>query len=899
MGRFFDGWSYYKGSHNEGRILLVWKSNILLVDIIQESDQYVHTLIKESQSKREYCVTFVYGRNTVLERVQLWQDLSCLKFPVAPWLMAGNFNSIFKYDDRCGGRPVATTELIDAQRWKAYGLADELRSIGSHFTWTNNQSDGARIYSKLDRVFKNEEWIDLFQASVAVKQWDIFSDHCYCLIKVIQEVNFGFKPFRFYNMWMEHERFKVTVMQSWTRPVAVRGFDGILVKLKRLSHVLRQFNKYKIGDVERNFQMANDNYNQAQVQLQQNPHSSEFQAEEKQALDNLVQNSRLYDSFLRKKSKVNWLKFGDDNTTFFHACLKQRKEVNRIASFVSDNGQLVENYEEVVAHFLFHFRSVLGSQSKASGSIHKDCFVHGNILSLEHQLALIKPFTKKDVKNAMFSIGSIKSLGPDGYGSGFFKSMWNEIGDDISAAVLGFFQQGILPKGLNNALLSLIPKVANPTKDAIHATQSKDFKFHPRCKNLNLVSLCFADDMVIFCKGNNTSIQIIQQCFQAFSVVSGLTANLEKSRVYFGGLTETKTKDILKDLHFVEGEFPLKYLGVPLRPTKWRGGDCANIIQKIKLKLHHWANRHLSFAGKAQLIHSVLLGIRAFWMSIFLLPKSVIAEIDHLCRRFLWETSREGAKWNMVLLAKYIWAVSTKQDILWVKWIDVVYLKGQSIWEYNLQTNVSWYWRKLIKLKSVINGEMLDKAMVNNKLKTSKLYLQLVNKERVPFAHVVWCNLTLPKHRFVLWQASLRHLLTRDNLLRCHLQLASILCPICELQQECHEHLFFQCQFSQQVRNRVAGWLGRDVWPMHYHGWVEWIVGKPKGIQQKVLAAGLATSVYLVWWNRNQCLFNYFSVSVNKAVTQVQNCLKARVSNVSKAKLKSKNLVFLENLNLL
>ncbi|XP_062088587.1 uncharacterized protein LOC133795153 [Humulus lupulus] len=896
----------------------------------------------------------------------------------------GDFNSVFEYGDRCGGRPVTSSELIDAQRWKGYGLADELRSIDSQFTWTNNQSDGARIYSKLDRIFKNEEWSDLFPTSVAVKQWDILSNHCFCLIKVIQEVISGFKPFRFYNMWVDHDRFKATVLQCWKRSVAVGGFDGILVKLKRLSHVLRRFNKSEIGDVERNFQMAKE---------------------------------KLYDSFLRQKSKINWLKFGDDNTAFFHACLKQRKEVNRIASFVSDNGQLVENYEEV-------------------------------------------------------------SPSPDGYGSGFFKAMWNEIGDDISTAVLGFFQQGIIPKGLNNALLSLIPKVANPTKAVdyrpiaccntlykciskmmcerlkvvlpllihqnqgafikdrllaynilifqdilkgykrknisprcvmkinlskaydsidwhyleeilasfcfpnqfinwnmlclkdssysilmngrvqgcftgrrglkqgdpispllfvlvmefftrmlIHATQNRDFKFHPRCRRLKLVSLCFADDLVIFCKGNNASVQIIQQCFKDFSAASGLTANLEKSRVYFGGLTETETKIILKDLHFAEGEFPLKYLGVPLRPTKWRVGDCANIIQKIQLKLHHWSNRHLSFAGKAQLIHSVLLGIRAFWMSIFLLPKSVINEIDHLCRRFLWGTSRwnenrskfhitawdqvclpkhlggigfrDGTKWNMVLLAKYIWAVSTKQDILWVKWVDVVYLKGQSIWDYNLQTDVSWYWRKLIKLRSVINGEMLEKVMVQNKLKTSKLYSQLVNTDKVPFAHVVWCNLTLPKHRFILWQASLGHLLTRDNLLRCHLQLASTLCPICELQQECHEHLFFQCQFSQQVRNRVASWLGREVSPVHYHGWIEWMKGKPKGIQQKVFAAGLAASVYLVWWNRNQCMFNYFSVSVNKAIAQLQDCLKTRVSSVSKAKLKSKDLVFLKNLNLL
>ncbi|XP_062080610.1 uncharacterized protein LOC133785381 [Humulus lupulus] len=810
MSRFFDGWNYFKGSLCEGRILLVWRSSLLFVDVIQESDQIVHTVIKEHHSKRVYCVTFAYGRNLVQERAQMWLDLSCLSFPVAP---LASFNTVFEFEDRKGGRSVTSAELVDAQRWRGHGLADELGSIGSQYTWTNNQTADARIYSKIDRVFKNEEWLDLFPASVAVKQWDMLSDHCYCIIKLFQEVFTGFKPFRFYNMWVEHNKFKSTVMQSWQKPVAVGGFTGVLMKLQRLSHVLRRFNKSDFGDVESNFQMAKMLYNQAQA--------------------------------------------------YFHACLKQRKEINRIASYVFDNGQLVEKYEEVVDHFLHHFRNVLGSQSKASGSIHMDCFVHG----------------------------SIKSSGPDGYGSGFFKAMWNEIGDEVSEAVLGFFQQGILPKKLNNALLSLIPKIANPTKaveyrptaccntlykciskmmcerlkrvlpflvhqnqgafikdrllahnilifqdilkgykrkhisprcvmkvdlskaydsidwhcleailtvicfpkqfinwilvclrDAsysillngrvqgcftgrrglkqgdlispllfvlvmefftrmlIRATQNRDFKFHPRCRRLNLVSLCFADDLVIFCKGHNASVQVIKQCFNEFSEVSGLTANLDKSRVYFGGLTEVETKDILRDLHFAEGDFPLKYLGVPLRPTKWRAGDCATIIQKIQLKLFHWSNRHLSYAGRAQLIQSVLLAIRSFWMSIFLLPKSVINEIDSPCRRFLWGTSKgndnrsklhltawhqvclpkclggiefkEGANWNMVLLAKYIWAVSTKQDILWVKWIDSVYLKGQYFWEYNNQSDVSWYWRKLIKMRAFISKEMIDKAIV-------------------------------------------------------------------------------------------------------------------------------------------------------------------------------------------
>lgn len=185
--------------------------------------------------------------------------------------------------------------------------------------------------------------------------------------------------------------------------------------------------------------------------------------------------------------------------------------------------------------------------------------------------------------------------------------------------------------------------------------------------------------------------QVIQNCFNSLGRVSGLTVNVEKSRAYFGGVNEAEIREILKDIRFAEG-VSSQILGVPLCPTKWKAGECAAILRMIYLKLHHWSNRHLSFVGKTQLIQSVLMGLRAFWMSIFLLPKSVISEIDHLCRKILWGASnanenrsklhftrwdqvclpkqfggldfKEGTKWNMVLLAKYLWAVSSKQDIL-------------------------------------------------------------------------------------------------------------------------------------------------------------------------------------------------------------------------------------------
>ncbi|XP_062113702.1 uncharacterized protein LOC133824742 [Humulus lupulus] len=198
------------------------------------------------------------------------------------------------------------------------------------------------------------------------------------------------------------------------------------------------------------------------------------------------------------------------------------------------------------------------------------------------------------------------------------------------------------------------------------ATHNKEFRLHPMCKSVHLVNLCFADDFILFSKGNLRSIQILFDGFAKFSQDSGLSANLTKSKVYFGGISAEDKKIILNYVNIEEGSFPLKYLGVTLRPTKWKATDCGVIIKKIQNRLHTWSSRHLSFAGRTQLIHSILLGIRKYWMSIFLLPQSVIHEIDRLCRNFLWgakgnRTRIHCSSWEQVCLPKNMGGIGFKE----------------------------------------------------------------------------------------------------------------------------------------------------------------------------------------------------------------------------------------------
>jgi len=65
-------------------------------------------------------------------------------------------------------------------------------------------------------------------------------------------------------------------------------------------------------------------------------------------------------------------------------------------------------------------------------------------------------------------------------------------------------------------------------------------------------------------------------------------------------------------------------------------------VKKILAKVHLWATRNISFAGRAQLINTVIFGMIDYWASIFMLPSEVLDSITKICRIYLWEGSADS-----------------------------------------------------------------------------------------------------------------------------------------------------------------------------------------------------------------------------------------------------------------
>ena len=89
------------------------------------------------------------------------------------------------------------------------------------------------------------------------------------------------------------------------------------------------------------------------------------------------------------------------------------------------------------------------------------------------------------------------------------------------------------------------------------------------------------------------------------------------------------------------GTLLVSYVGLPLITTRLSYKDCLPIFNEIQQKNKIWAAKKLSYAGRVQLIISVLSGVHQDQTSVFLLPKAVVRRIESMLVSFLWAAELE------------------------------------------------------------------------------------------------------------------------------------------------------------------------------------------------------------------------------------------------------------------
>lgn len=94
-----------------------------------------------------------------------------------------------------------------------------------------------------------------------------------------------------------------------------------------------------------------------------------------------------------------------------------------------------------------------------------------------------------------------------------------------------------------------------------------------------------ANDLLLFCKTDKGSVELLWKAFSCFFESSELTGNPHKSNVYFSGINDHLKLEILEFLIMSEGEFTFRYLSVPLHSKKLNDLECGKIVDKLTVRL--------------------------------------------------------------------------------------------------------------------------------------------------------------------------------------------------------------------------------------------------------------------------------------------------------------------------
>ncbi|GJX81113.1 reverse transcriptase domain, reverse transcriptase zinc-binding domain protein [Tanacetum coccineum] len=382
------------------------------------------------------------------------------------------------------------------------------------------------------------------------------------------------------------------------------------------------------------------------------------------------------------------------------------------------------------------------------------------------------------------------------------------------------------------------------------------------CDKLELINLCFADDLFIFAYGDVQSVVVIKECLDEFKHASGLIPSIPKSTAFFCNVLNHVKLSILNVLPFEEGRLPVKYLGVPLVSSRLKARDCKELVEKVQNRVLDWKNKALSIAGRLQLIRSVISSMHVFWASVFVIPNRVLMDIEQSMRNFLWcpsSSSKGKAKvaWELVclpkdegglgirrlehfnsaLLVSHIWKLLSLKESLWVKWVHAYKLNGRNFWD--------------VPIRGVHEGHLASRVSLRDIHRAGlTLYSQVGDVIR--------------DDRVSIWDYS--------NVL-------GSTCPLCEATPDSHEHLFFICPFANSVWNRmkVKAGLGRvshNIYDIvdHFGG-----IARRKTTHVVIAKLVVAASAYFIWQERNWRLFKKSKRSIDQVVSCISSSVRMKL----------------------
>ncbi|KAL0404192.1 UNVERIFIED_CONTAM: putative mitochondrial protein [Sesamum radiatum] len=227
--------------------------------------------------------------------------------------------------------------------------------------------------------------------------------------------------------------------------------------------------------------------------------------------------------------------------------------------------------------------------------------------------------------------------------------------------------------------------------------------------------LLFADDTMVFCPANPSTVQYVRHILDVYKLASGQEINLHKSSATFSRNTPVEAQQLLAATLGIR----LDYLSLPAMAFRSKRALFAALKDRIWRRIQGWHEKTLSQAGRAVLIQAVVQVIPSYAMSCFRLPSTLLKEFQSLAADFFWhDGDRRKIHWlawdkmcrskleggigfrnleafNLALLAKQLWRLLSRPNNLVGRVLKAKYFPRTHLFDAQVGTRPSYTWRSL------------------------------------------------------------------------------------------------------------------------------------------------------------------------------------------------------------
>ncbi|GAA0151857.1 hypothetical protein LIER_10484 [Lithospermum erythrorhizon] len=351
-----------------------------------------------------------------------------------------------------------------------------------------------------------------------------------------------------------------------------------------------------------------------------------------------------------------------------------------------------------------------------------------------------------------------KVPGLDGLPASFYEFYWDMMAGDVCDMILKCVNDEIFLKKFNFTLISLIPKVPQPSDITqfrhialcnttakliarllaerglrqgnplspylfIICTEGLISLLNGEVSRGSLSGIClgqggklisrllFADDTVLFGEATQGEARSIMSILQQYEVLSGQRVSVQKSAVMFSPNVGSVTWGAISNiLGMREVTTHGTYLGLPSSIGSSKKDVFSSLIGRVKNRIEDWKPKLLSKAGKFVFITSVLQAVPTLDMQYFKLPIHYCHELYSQVANYWWGSTdnkgglgfRDNHVFNIALLSKQAWRIVSNPSSELAQMFRAKYYPHSNFWNAFLGQSPSLTWKSLLTARDLL-----------------------------------------------------------------------------------------------------------------------------------------------------------------------------------------------------